>query len=358
MRSIQHFLFFVLFSPLIVFGQSITITPESKTVGIGDTISVNIDLSGFSGNLATAQGTLEWDPDILFFDASLTDALSNFGLPQMTSSDFGLTDVLFGRLNCGWSYSGNNPPAYNPIWFTIKFIVVGNVGTSTTIELTDGPAIGGTPMEFTFLNEIVPNVFIPVALGINSVGGTITVAGTGFPVTWLGLDAATTEEGVNVTWATASELNNDYFEIERILPNGEVVIIGKMDAAGTADSERNYSILDQNAPQGQLKYRIKQVDFDGGYSYSAFVEVVNVREQSLVYPNPTNGPLLIAIPDGQTERVEVTIRDFSGRTVLTSVSQGESILELSIEGQPAGWYLAETLSSTGVRTETRVLKVN
>lgn len=351
MRPFLLLLSVFLIGPIAGFSQSVTITPESKTVGIGDTISVNISATGFTGLLTSAQGTLTWDPDVLYFDNSLPDALSNFGLSGMNASaDFGFTDILFGKLYLLWTYPGFGGSVVGANYFTMKFIVVGNNGSSTNIGIVDD----NTPIEFSEFLSFPP--FIS-QIGTTMNQGLITV-GAGFPVTWLGLDAKTTDEGVSVSWATATELNNDYFEVERVLPNGETTIIGRMDAAGTADSERNYSFLDQTAPQGQLKYRIKQVDFDGGYSYSSFVEVVNVQEESLVYPNPTNGTIFIAMPEGQQDKVEITVRDLTGRIVLATTSEGEAVLQISIEDQPTGWYLAETISSSGVRTETRVLKMN
>lgn len=325
---------------------------ESTNTAPNIDIAVPIKVKDCVG-LAGFQGTIQWTNNntLAFQDIAINPALSGFffstGGPGVGA--IGPTQITFTAFNFSTQPATLNDD--DPLFF-ITFNVIGPVGSSAIIELLGLPS-GPTDFLYTYKASALAT---PVSVALPDTMATIVI-GAGFPVTWLGLDASATEEGVNVTWATATELNNDYFEVERVSPDGEAMIIGRMDAAGTADSERNYSMMDPTAPQGQLKYRIKQVDFDGGYSYSSFVEVVNVQEESLVYPNPTSGVLFVALPEADQGRVKVTVRDMTGRIVSTTSSEGESIIELSIEDQPAGWYLAETISSAGNRTETRVLKI-
>lgn len=342
-------LILLLLIPTFSVAQSLIV--ESKTVQPGTTFTVDVQMPGFP-LVSTLQGSINWNGDDLSMGSVIATSITNLGFSGGFPSEW-FFEINNGSLEFSWTDPSfifglpTGEQATNDILFTLEFTALAGLNTSTQITVSSVP----------LLLEFATPFFVPIS-NIQLVDGTILIGGAGFPVTWLGLDAKTTDEGVAVSWATATELNNDYFEVERVLPNGETTIIGRMDAAGTADSERNYSMMDPTAPQGQLKYRIKQVDFDGGYSYSSFVEVVNVQEESLVYPNPTNGTLFIALPAADVGKVEVTVRDLTGRTVFTTSSEGESIIELSIEDQPTGWYLAETISSSGTRSETRVLKMN
>ncbi len=358
MRPIQHLILGIILgifcTPAILQGQSITVTPESKTVGIGDTISVDINLSGFSGELGTAQGTLEWDPDVLFFDSTLPNALSNFGLFGMQNSDFGLTDVLQGRIYIGWTSAGFIGYVPAPVWFTMKFIVVGNVGSSSTIELTDGPQPGGTPVEFSEFN--FPAGF-PYFYGISVVTnqGIISI-GAGFPVTWSSLDASKTDGGMKVSWETASELNNDFFAVERMMPGGTFVEMGQVEGVGTSDVPQAYSFLDADAPEGKLFYRIRQVDLDGAVDYSNTIEAFNIDGGFRLFPNPVKDYVTIALPESYYPGGRVILRDLRGAAVKEVSFTNTTEVVFPVADQPEGCYLIELAGNHGNRARRSIVK--
>ena len=347
MNILRPFLLSLLVFPLALVGQTITVTPESKTVGIGDTISVDINFSGYAGDLFTAQGTLEWDPDVLTFDSSLPGALSNFGLSGMTNADFGLTDVLFGRLYAGWSSPTGQGITPLPTWFTIKFIVVGNSGSSTFVELTDGPNQGGTPIEFTFPQPLFPGgPVLPQIFPVISVQGIISV-GSGFPVTWGGLDAHKTSDGMLVSWETATELNNDFFAVERMVTDGVFEEVGTVTGVGTSDVTQSYTFLDIVAPEGRMFYRIKQVDLDGGFDYSQTIEAFNLVERFRMYPNPARDVLHVVIPASFQQGGFLILRDLRGMEVQKHQFEAYSELTLHVQDQAKGTYFVELVGQHG-----------
>ena len=102
---------------------------------------------------------------------------------------------------------------------------------------------------------------------------------------------------VDLYWATASEINNDYFTIERSKDGIQFEAIEEVDGAGTTFQTRTYQSIDKNPYLGTSYYRLKQTDFDGTFSYSD-IKVVNIeldtRKPFTVYPNPMNEVLYIA----------------------------------------------------------------
>ena len=111
------------------------------------------------------------------------------------------------------------------------------------------------------------------------------------PVSLIDFNANGSQNQVTLDWATASELNNDYFEIECSTNGKQFFTIGKLNGAGTTTETTNYSFIhhpDQFA--SKLYYRLKQVDLDGSYTYSdlKIVELffdANLVHQSIkVYP--------------------------------------------------------------------------
>ena len=118
---------------------------------------------------------------------------------------------------------------------------------------------------------------------------TVSNAANPLPVTLL--DFAARVEGpaaVRLNWATASELNNTGFVVERSLDARSFAAIGTVAGAGTSTARHNYSLLDQQLPAGAtlLYYRLRQTDVSGDFSYSP-VRALALATQAagfVVYP--------------------------------------------------------------------------
>ncbi len=106
------------------------------------------------------------------------------------------------------------------------------------------------------------------------------------PVSLLSFIGAIQNGNVQLTCQTASELDNDYFLIERSLDGVTFEIIAKVAGQGTTTQLRSYSYEDFRTPMGSSFYRMKQVDFDGTTTiYHAIRMELGVISSSKVYPN-------------------------------------------------------------------------
>lgn len=122
------------------------------------------------------------------------------------------------------------------------------------------------------------------------------------PVQLSSFAAAAGLRGATLTWKTASEVDNAGFEVERReigdlrLTNVDYQKVGFVAGAGTSTSERSYSFTDAPAP-GRYAYRLRQVDREGGSTYSGEVEVeIGLAPKSVTlgaYPNPFNPATVI-----------------------------------------------------------------
>ncbi|MEL6592702.1 MAG: hypothetical protein AAFQ68_21565, partial [Bacteroidota bacterium] len=100
--------------------------------------------------------------------------------------------------------------------------------------------------------------------------------GSSFPVEWLSFDALWSDDAAVLHWATATEVNADYFEIERSWNGKEFNKIGKQQAAGNSSDVQAYSFRDAGLSQQQIwkvYYRLRQIDLDGTVSYSNTVQL-------------------------------------------------------------------------------------
>lgn len=127
----------------------------------------------------------------------------------------------------------------------------------------------------------------------------VAVTRSGLPIELLGFDATANSNLINFAWSTATEKNNDHFEIENS-SNGvdfATVITMPTDAlSGNSSKKLDYKASDLSPKYNMNYYRLKQVDKDQNYSYSKIVAVafdqMNTPSISMC-PNPTNGEFTI-----------------------------------------------------------------
>ena len=140
-------------------------------------------------------------------------------------------------------------------------------------------------------------------------------------------EAQLIEDKVKLNWATESELNNDYFIVERSLDGIEWQQIGTLSGAGTSTQQHNYQHIDPNPIVGLNYYRLQQVDFDKNIQYSNIVAIEynkETAEQVQVYPNPSSGQINIRVSD-QTKLKYLSVVDVLGQEVYSAQSATNSI---------------------------------
>lgn len=163
-----------------------------------------------------------------------------------------------------------------------------------------------------------------------------------FPVEWLGFEARTVGEQVNLQWKTATEVNSHYFGVERSPDQQAWEEVGRVAAAGHSQEVQQYDFRDEPPRTGQWYYRLRQVDLDGSFSYSSQV-AVNLSGLSFsAYPNPVRDRLYLQAKGAWTAELQ----DFSGRVVahyqgkgpqtldLGSLAAGAYVLRVNLAGQP------------------------
>jgi hypothetical protein len=156
-----------------------------------------------------------------------------------------------------------------------------------------------------------------------------------------------TGTSVNLLWSTVTELNNKGFDIERTPLSSPFIKGGKqlqwetiafVEGKGTTTEENNYNYIDDytyTAVKGVIKYRLKQIDYNGSYEYSDMVEVnVDFTPKDFVlyqnYPNPFNPSTKIKYALADRMRVKLKVYNPIGEvvTLLVDELQEEGIYEV------------------------------
>ena len=162
------------------------------------------------------------------------------------------------------------------------------------------------------------------------------------PVIFTKYDVKCNDKGAILTWATATEQNSNRFEMQRSNNGTDWITIDNVAAAGNSDVQRNYQYVDLYG--GAAFYRIRQVDNDGRFVYTA-VKTTNCKSGQFdvtLYPVPAKDRLNVVIKSDKAVRTDLQIVDVSGRIVSrtnTQVNKGNNNIILNVDNLPAGQYM-------------------
>jgi len=167
------------------------------------------------------------------------------------------------------------------------------------------------------------------------------------PVELTSFAASSKNNEVELSWTTATETNNQGFQVERMNAGGTFEQVGYVAGFGTTTEPKAYSFTDSKLEAGNYTYRLKQVDFDGSYEYSDEVNVVvelpleYALEQN--YPNPFNPSTTIKYSIPEDGFVKLAIYNMLGEEVASIVSNvqkaGRYEVNFNANGLASGVYV-------------------
>jgi hypothetical protein len=171
------------------------------------------------------------------------------------------------------------------------------------------------------------------------------------PVELTSFTASVSEGSVVLNWTTATELNNQGFEIERSKINQGWEKIGYVPGFGTSTEPKSYSFLDENIETGVYSYRLKQIDFDGTAHYSDAVEIeVDLTPNNFIlfqnYPNPFNPNTTIQFQVPKVSDVTIVVYDMLGQEVKSLFSSQVQPGKYTVEWDGLNYAGAQMSSGT------------
>lgn len=153
---------------------------------------------------------------------------------------------------------------------------------------------------------------------------------------------------VSLSWSTASETNNKGFQIERKnVSEAGWKTIGFVEGAGNSNTEKKYNFDDKKLNTGKYQYRMKQIDYNGNYSYKNLnSEIVMGAPKkfnlSQNYPNPFNPQTKIDFELPTDSKVKVIIYDALGREIRTLINEvrtaGIYTVDFDAKNLSSGFY--------------------
>ncbi len=177
------------------------------------------------------------------------------------------------------------------------------------------------------------------------------------PIVLLDFDAKPINNTVNIKWSTTSEINNDYFTVEKSVNGTEWMSIGTVKGVGNSEVLTNYNMLDASPVAGVQFYRLKQTDVNGEFTYSSIVPVKFGSAATvgvMIYPMPANTVLNIDLNNDAESNVDITILNTMGQVVLKTSVTG-SAHQIDISNLVSGVYFVE-VSTEGTVTKSKLIK--
>jgi len=323
---------------------------------------------------------------------------------------YGATNLAFNQPAVASSFLGNNTPALavdensstrwesmhgrDPEWI---YVDLGVVSAINEIKLTWETAAGRdfvlqtsndastwTTIQTVQGNQALENDYP----GLTSSGRYVRLYGTarttqygyslyGFavygtqaqrsplPVSLTRFTARVETHGVQLQWATATEINNRGFEVQRSEDGVSFVPLTFVSGAGTTTAPQQYHYLDETSFSGLRYYRLQQIDLNGKAVYTPVAVV-----QSLVtgtapasyhsYPNPATEQVTLAWRVSRPTKVALTLVDSQGQVKLRQEhleQGGANTLSLDLRAYAAGIYFLTVRNEQGLVHQTRILKV-
>jgi hypothetical protein len=171
------------------------------------------------------------------------------------------------------------------------------------------------------------------------------------PVIFSSFNVAPEGQTVKIDWATAQEINNAYFEVDRSKDLQTWENVAQKEGAGNSKTGKSYTITDFSPQKGTNYYRLTQVDADGTRSMFPRLRsaVLEVNPDIVLYPNPSDEVVRLS---GINEDANVTIMDMTGALKIEKkVTRNDNTVKISTLA--AGTYVLRVQDETA----TKIMKI-
>jgi hypothetical protein len=183
-------------------------------------------------------------------------------------------------------------------------------------------------------------------------------------------------------WQTASETNNDYFVLEKSSDAVNFIEITNIDGAGNSNSLLNYNYTDQlstlvlqctepveefNSELSTIFYRLKQVDFDGNFSFSDIIQINcqdnlkdNLIEIISIYPNPVHNDFNYEIFSTQDREIIISVINVLGENIIRehrNITAGLNNYSLNVSALAAGVYYFKIETVDGLNNDSKQILI-
>lgn len=280
-------------------------------------------------------------------------------------------------VDCGyWTIDANHQPIAGT--YSVSLFPLG----ATNMKNSDDLIILKKPSGSAVTNLTAPGTYLPSLLNTlgdrgGKMGGLTSFSDFGVGVgqgsilpiklTYFSAKKSDYNDDVLLQWNTAAEINNDHFELEVAT---EMTVDGKLDfrkfgelpGAGTSSIPHDYDYTDDEpGKSGMRYYRLKQIDYDGTFTYSdiqplSFGDKVELSE---LYPNPVTNILHFTIESSAEKDITISIYNLTGQEVYRNpvhLNEGSNMMTFDMTQIPRGYYIFNVAGGSDIKIKEKFEK--
>lgn len=193
-------------------------------------------------------------------------------------------------------------------------------------------------------------------ISYSSLGGAGSIAGTiSLPVELIHFSTAKKGENNSLKWITASEINNDYFEVQTSVYGINFNTIGTVFGAGNSSEVLTYTFTDNNSSTSSVYYRLKQVDYDGVFTYSnvIFTGSQNKAFASIVQANTSKEFTILSHDQGS---IQVNVYSFNGSLLNSMNFEGKEGDRFNFTTTTTGGVMIQVSNGTSLVSKKSIIR--
>ena len=288
----------------------------------------------------------------------------NTGSSGSAYFEFTLTPSGSNTVNITGISFGSRSTSTGPTTFTVRTSIdnygsdyaLGTLGSTWAIQSTTPSIVSGVSTALTLriygYNGAGGAVAGTANWRIDDLSLTLTVeAAVPAPVELKNIKVSKKNNTNVLTWQTASENNNSHFDIERSDDGVKFSPLNAVKGHGTTNIVQDYTFTDDAPLKNINYYRLRQVDFDGKETVSKTVSInFDGKGQGKAKVYPTLVKDVVNIELAQDTKAEISVRDLTGRVVLTQNTEGATNTSLNLSNLNSGMYLLSIRTNEGVET--------
>jgi hypothetical protein len=313
-----------------------------------------------AGGLGIANNSIFEDGDYLFVGHDLD---SNYG----NTSDIAV--VSGGPISLRWER----------IWYIDVTNTGGDITATISFDISDGgmgdAVSAGSPFDYKLLYRSTNSGDWTIVATASMVAGdmimfdydfssdaddgyytiaTLNYIGSPLPIELLNFTAERDDEVAQLNWQTASERDNAYFSVERSVDGKNWGELAQIKGRGNSNTLTNYELVDNKPFIGTNYYRLKQVDFNGEYTYSPIRSVVmDSKVLYPLYPNPAENKFHVRLGNATAH---LSIYNVQGKLLLDMQNITGDVVDIDISDLPSGMYTVQIKGNKGTSRQKLVIQ--
>lgn len=279
-----------------------------------------------------------------------------------------LSSTFTNYLNRYWevSPSGITNPNYFVTYQYVSSDIVGNASSFLPVRLSDQTWYHPTNSMFSAgiaegSGSAGTNLLTWTGLTSFSQFSAVGDQASPLPIELLSFQATCVDEnGIEVSWVTASEYNTSHFTIEKSIDGSFWYMLNQVEAAGFSTQLMNYNLLDNEKSSDIAYYRLTQYDNDGQFEQFHPISVdcsASGSNSMLTYPNPSTGAFFVSVQSTENRsNCQLIVSDPTGREVLTrsvDIEEGQNILVVDGLSVSPGIYSVKLVDNEAIIKRSR-----